>query len=167
MKYDFATKTCIGKKGLKVRDLRRQLKGISINDICECCADKNYAQFLHFVMTQYSNRYKDIYNIGTILEKATQYARFEQFFSAGLGNNISGSLSKTINDIPKGLITLVRNHSDINLNDAFVDNYKENPDGFLLPYKMSFISLNQKDIITILNTKKRMQKILWRQVMAI
>ena len=158
MKYDFATETCIGKKGLKVKDLRRQLKGISINDICECCTDKNYAQFLHFVMTQYSNIHKDIYNIGTILEKATQYARFEQFFSAGLGNNISGSLSKTINDIPKGLITLVRNHSDINLNDAFVDNYKENPDGFLLPYKMSFISLNQKDIITILNTKKECKK---------
>ena len=159
VKYDFATKTCIGKKGLEVRDLRRQLKGISMNDVCECCTDKNYAQFLRFVMTQYrSNTHKDIYNVGTILEKVMHYARFEQFFSAGIGNNISTSLSKKINDIPKGLITLARSHKYIKLNDAFVDNYKENPDGFLLPFKMSFMSLNQIDIIAILNTRHVQKK---------
>ena len=51
VKYDFATKTAIGKKGKPVKDLRTQLSGMTIDELCSCCTDVQYGKFLRFVKT--------------------------------------------------------------------------------------------------------------------
>ena len=91
VKYDFATKTSIGIKGMPVKGLQGQLAGMSINKLIECCDDKKYAKFLEFIRR--NNRY-DISNIGTILSKVPQYSNFEQIFSAGFEDIINLEVSE-------------------------------------------------------------------------
>ena len=52
VKYDFATKTAIGIKGKPVKNLCTQLSGMSMNQIIDCCIDKNYGKFLNFIKCQ-------------------------------------------------------------------------------------------------------------------
>lgn len=49
VKYDFATKTAIGKKGKPVANLCSQLNGLTINTLIENCDDAQYGKFLKFV----------------------------------------------------------------------------------------------------------------------
>lgn len=74
VKYNFATKTAIGKKGKPVKNLCSQLSGMTINDLIDSCEDVQYAKFLKFVMNKWDY---PIYNIGTILSKVPYYARYE------------------------------------------------------------------------------------------
>jgi hypothetical protein len=74
VKYDFATKTAIGKKGKPVKDLRGQLSGMTMKELIECCDDQKYAKFLKFVQNK---SYYSVYNIGTILAKVPYYAKFD------------------------------------------------------------------------------------------
>lgn len=150
VKYDFATKECIGKKGKPVSNLCSQLRGLSIDKLCDCCTDKNYGRFLRFVKKNGCYYDRDINNIGTILSRVPHFARFEQLFSAGLDDIIDGSnFSYTINDIPKGLIKLCKNHN-IKLSNDFLKEYKKNPDAYLLAYNLEYISLTSNDIYDIL-----------------
>lgn len=153
VKYDFATKTCIGKKGKTVKNLCSQLSGISMNQMIESCEDKQYAKFLQFVQKKWAY---PIYNIGTILSKIPFYQRYEQIFSAGF-EDICGNFSGTIKEIPKGLIKLCKDHR-ITLSDELVTFYKENPNAYNLPYQMEFISLSDSDIYQILITTQRVKE---------
>ena len=151
VKYDFATKECIGKKGKPVKNLCSQLSGITMNDVIDCCTDEKYAKFLSFVKRTYSRECCNICNIGTILDKIPQYAKYEQIFSAGIEDIINTyNFSYTINDIPKALIKLCKTHS-IKLSNNFLKFYKQNPDAYQLAYKLEYISLNDSDIYDILN----------------
>lgn len=150
VKYDFATKTCIGKKGKEVKKLCSQLSGLTIDDVINNCVDEKYARFLKFVKESYSHSYYRVYNIGTILDKIPMYAKYEQFFSAGIEDIIDYKLSYTINDIPKGLIRLCKDHK-ILLSDIFLKLYKRNSDGYLLAYNQEYISLTNEDIYNILS----------------
>lgn len=149
VKYDFATKECIGKKGKPVKNLCSQLSGISMDNIIECCVDKKYAKFLAFIKRKYSCQYSNINNIGTILDKVPIYAKYEQFFSAGIEDIIENNFAYTINDIPKALIKLCQNHY-ITLSNNFLRFYKQNPDAYQLAYKLEYISLSDSDILDIL-----------------
>lgn len=153
VKYDFATKTCIGKKGKIVKNLCSQLSGISMNELIEACEDKQYAKFLEFVQRKWDY---PIYNIGTILSKIPYYQRYEQIFSAGF-EDICGSFSGTIKEIPKGLIKICKDHK-ITLSDELVLFYKENPNAYNLPYQMEFVSLDDKDIHRILTKLKSIKE---------
>ena len=157
VKYDFATKEAIGKKGKPVKNLCSQLQGLSVNDIIECCTDEKYAKFLSFVRRRYSHQHCNISNIGTILSKVPEYARFEQIFSAGIDDIIDTSFSYTINDIPKALIKLCRNHS-IKLSDRFLKFYKKNPDGYQLAYNQEYISLTDDNINAVLSHGKSVKE---------
>ena len=150
VKYDFATKTCIGKKGKKVESLRTQLSGLSIDELCDSCVDKQYGKFLRFVKKygDYNNR--GIYNIGTILNRVPHFSNFEQIFSAGIDEIVDHNFSYKINDIPKGLIRLCKNHR-IALSNNFLEYYKEFPDAYLLAYNLEYVSLTDKDIYEILS----------------
>lgn len=53
VKYDFSKKQAIGIKGNPVKDLRTQLNGLSINQLIECCEDKQYGKFLNFIKQRY------------------------------------------------------------------------------------------------------------------
>lgn len=153
VKYDFATKECIGKKGKSVKNLCSQLRGYTINDICDCCTSKEYGNFLRFVKRKGGLNHSRIDNIGTILNRVPYYAKYEQFFSAGIEDIIGNNFSYTINDIPKALIKLCKNYH-IKLSNNFYKFYKQNPDAYQLAYKLEYISLNDDDIYNILNCNK-------------
>lgn len=144
VKYDFATKKSIGKSGKYVNGLNSQLRGLSINELCNCCVDKQYGKFLKYIQEREGN----IYNIGTILSKVPIYAKFEQIYSAGIEDIVDSTFYYTINDIPKGLIRLCQKHN-IKLSNKFLEFYKEEPNAHLLAYNLEYISLTDNDLYNI------------------
>lgn len=159
VKYDFATKKAIGIKGKPVKDLRSQLRGISMSQIIENCEDKKYAKFLDFVMRSESIQYYEICNVGTVLDRVSRYSRFEQLFSAGIDDIIEArnklAFKYSINDIPKSLLKLCREHS-IKLTNDIVRFYKENPNAYCIAYKLDYLSLDYYDIYKIWKTSENM-----------
>lgn len=146
VKYDFATKQAIGKNGLPVKDLKTQLRGYTIQDICECCDDKQYGNFLKFI--QEKNSTYGIKNIGTILEMVPKYSHLEQIFSSGIEGIIDRDFKYSINDIPKGLIKICKTHG-IKLSNSFLEFYKELPEAHQIAYELDYISINKKDLDNI------------------
>lgn len=157
VKYDFATKKAIGIKGKPVKDLRSQLRGISMSQIIENCEDEKYAKFLSFVMRSESIQHYGIWNVGTVLDRVPSYSRFEQLFSAGIDDIIESKNKRafkySINDIPKSLLKLCREHS-IKLTNDIVRFYKENPNAYCIAYKLDYISLDYYDIYKIWKTSE-------------
>ena len=157
VKYDFATKKAIGIKGKPVKDLRSQLRGISMSQIIENCEDEKYAKFLSFVMRSESIQHYGIWNVGTVLDRVQSYSRFEQLFSAGIDDIIESKNKRdfkySINDIPKSLLKLCREHS-IKLTNDIVRFYKENPNAYCIAYKLDYISLDYYDIYKIWKTSE-------------
>lgn len=150
VKYDFATKKCIGISGRKVESLNSQLRGLTINDLCNSCVDEGYGNFLKFVQSHGSCYGREITNIGTILNRVPHYSKFEQIFSAGFkGVYDSCYFDYSINDIPKGLIKLAQTH-EIKLSKKLVKYFKENPDAYFLAYSLEYVSLNDNDVYYIL-----------------
>ena len=152
VKYDFATKTCIGKKGKPVSNLCSQLSGLTIDELCDCCTDKQYGKFLRFVKIHGDYFGRGISNIGTILDRVPRFSKFEQIFSAGIEDIVNSNFSYGINDIPKSLIKLCKNHN-IKLSNDFLEFYKKKPDEYLLAYNLNYISLDDNDIYSILSCK--------------
>jgi hypothetical protein len=151
VKYDFATKTAIGKKGKPVTNLCSQLSGLTINELIDCCEDVQYGKFLKFVQEHGAYNNGGIYNIGTILSRVPKFANFEQIFSAGIEDIVNLRFEYSINDIPKALIKLCKTHKII-LSNLFLEFYKHNPDGYLLAYNLEYISLTDEDIKKILTS---------------
>lgn len=149
VKYDFATKTCIGKKGKPVNNLCSQLRGLTINELCNCCVDKQYGKFLNFIKENGGEYGCEINNIGTILNRVPRFANLEQIFSAGIDDIVDTNLTYNINDIPKSLIKLCKTHN-IKLSNHFLEFYKQNPDAYFLAHNLDYISLNDNDIYNIL-----------------
>jgi len=153
VKYDFATKQSIGIKGKPVTKLCNQLRGLTMEQLCEYCDDKKYAKFLKFVQKKESKTYYGINNIGTILDRVPLYSNYEQLFSAGIDELLdsgrdAGMFKYTIKDIPKALIKLCNGHS-IKLSNNLLDYYKSNPDAHLIAYNLEYMSLNDNDIFKI------------------
>lgn len=149
VKYDFATKTCIGKKGKPVNNLCTQLRGLTINQLCDYCVDKQYGKFLRFVKRNGAEYGAEISNIGTILDRVPRFSKFEQIFSAGIEDIVDANFDYSINDIPKALIKLCKSHN-IKMTNQFLNFYKENPDAYLLAYNLEYISLDDNDIYQVL-----------------
>jgi hypothetical protein len=154
VKYDFATKTCIGKRGKPVSNLCSQLRGLTIDELCNCCVDEQYGKFLRFVKRNGAEYGCEISNIGTILDRVPRFSKFEQIFSAGIEDIISPKFSYGINDIPKSLIKLCKTHN-INLSNEFLEFYKQNPDAYFLAYNLDYISLTDTDVYNILSSYDR------------
>ena len=153
VKYDFATKQAIGIKGKPVKDLNKQLHGLTLNELFNCCTDQNYANFLKFVQREGT---WDANNIGTILKYVPKYSKYEQIFSAGFEDVVNMYEFKydsfSISDIPKSLIKVAKNHP-IKINKFLVDNWKKNPDAYYLAYQLEYISLNDNDLTELFNKK--------------
>jgi hypothetical protein len=154
VKYDFATKTCIGKHGRPVNNLCNQLRGLTIDQLCDCCVDKQYGKFLSFVKRNGAEYGCSIKNIGTVLDRVTKFSKFEQIFSAGIEDIVSGDFKYGINDIPKSLIKMCKLHN-IKLSNQLLEFYKQNPDAYFLAYNLDYISLNDNDILSILTSHDR------------
>lgn len=152
VKYDFATKSCIGIKGKQVKGLQSQLSGISMDQLLESCSDKKYAKFLSYVSKNEARRYYPISNIGTVLSRVPKYSNYEQLFSAGIEEiiDVRNKFKYTINDIPKGLIKLCKDRK-IKLSNNFLQYYKEDPNAYILAYTLEYINLTDNDIYEILS----------------
>lgn len=149
VKYDFAKKQAIGKSGKPVKDLKTQLRGLSIDDICNNCIDKQYGKFLRFVKKNYIF---PIENIGTILDKVPMFAKFEQIFSAGFEDIVDKNFRYTVNDIPKALIKICKNHNIV-LSNEFLKFYKEIPDAYILAYNgIDYISLTDEQLLQMFSS---------------
>ena len=153
VKYDFATKQAIGIKGKPVKDLNKQLHGLTLDELFNCCTDQNYANFLKFVQRKGT---RDANNIGTILKYVPEYSKYEQIFSAGFEDVVNMYEFKydsfSISDIPRSLIKVAKNHQ-IKINKFMVDNWKKNPDAYYLAYQLEYISLNDNDLTELFNKK--------------
>lgn len=149
VKYDFATNTAIGIKGKPVKNLCSQLRGFYLEQLFDCCDDKQYAKFLRFIRNAESHPYL-IDNIGTILDRVSKYAHFEQIFSAGLEDIITDRchFQYSINEIPKSLIKLCKKYS-IKISNEMVKYYKENQDAHYIAYTLDYFSLTLNDIYVI------------------
>lgn len=156
VKYDFATKTCIGKKGKPVSNLCSQLRGLTIDEICDCCIDKQYGKFLRFVQRNGAEYGCRINNIGTILDRVPKFSKFEQIFSSGIEDIIGNNFDYSINDIPKALIKLCKAHN-IRLSNDFLKCYKKNPNAYLLAYNLQYVSLTDTDIYNILSNTQQIR----------
>lgn len=146
VKYDFATKQAIGKKGKVVTNLKSQLQGLTISELCDCCVDKQYGKFLKFIQKEHPYV---ITNIGTILEKVPEYSKYEQIFSAGFEDCVGKRFNYSMSEIPKGLIKIAKDHK-IKLSNKLVKVYKENPNVFNMAYQLEYISLTDEDILNLL-----------------
>lgn len=149
VKYDFATKTSIGKNGKPVKNLCSQLRGLTISELCSCCVDEQYGKFLEFVKRNGAEYGCEISNIGTVLDRVPRFSKFEQIFSAGIESIVDSNFEYGINDIPKSLIKLCKTHN-IKLSNQFLDFYKKNPDAYFLAYNLEYISLNDDDVYKLL-----------------
>lgn len=148
VKYNFATKESIGKKGKPVKNLCSQLSGLTINDLCNCCTDVQYGKFLRFVRRHGSYGYGEINNIGTILDRVKDFSKFEQIYSAGIEDVVDVNFHYSINDIPKGLIKLCKEHN-IKLSNSLLEHYKKNPDAYTLACNLEYASLNNEDLYIV------------------
>ena len=146
VKYDFAAKQAIGIRGKPVKDLNKQLRGLTLNQLFDCCVDKQYAKFLKFI----KDKEYGVSNIGTILSKVPYYSKYEQIFSAGFENIVDSNLYYNINEIPKSLIKVTKQHN-VKIGNNLIEFWKENPDAFYLAYQLEYISLDDNDIYDILN----------------
>lgn len=157
VKYDFATKTAIGIKGKPVKDLRSQLRYYTLDELYEYFDDKKYANFLKFIRR---SEYNCISNIGTILDRVPLYSKFEQIFSAGIDDIINdGKYFKyTINELPKSLIKLCKEH-EIKLSNNMVGYFIDNPAAYLIAYDLDFLSLTDTDILAVWKKEKYIDRL--------
>lgn len=141
VKYDLATKKCIGKRGGVVQSLQSQLTGVTVHDVIRLFDDANYSRFLEFVYNRCSSR---VCNIATVLNQIPRYSNHEQLFSAGI-TNVADYFSYTMKDIPKGLLKLCREHNFF-LNNRLVETYTKNHNIFNFAFNEEYSSITASAI---------------------
>lgn len=136
-----------------MKNLQSQLRGLGLYEVLNCCEDKQYAKFLSFIRRASGNR---IDNIGTILDRVPSYSRFEQLFSAGLGELIGNDrcFTYSINEIPKSLIKLCKMYS-IKLTNRLIEYYKENQNAHYIVCNIDFLSLTPTNIRDVILESER------------
>ena len=147
VKYNLNTGVCIGKNGKPCKCLNSQLRGYSVNEIANSFEDKNFGKFISHVAQKCSRNGQGIQNIGTVFQRMDEYKREEQIYSAGL--TLAGAFGKdyfrgTINEIPKGLVKILREIKE-GVNNVNVEEYKAHPDAFNYAFNHEFISLSKRD----------------------
>lgn len=147
VKYNLNTGVCIGKNGKPCKYLNSQLKGYSVDEIANSFEDKNFGKFISHVAQKCSRNGQGIQNIGTVFQRMDEYKREEQIYSAGL--TLAGTFGKdyfkgTINEIPKGLVKILREIRE-SVNNVNIGEYKAHPDAFNYAFNHEFISLSKRD----------------------
>lgn len=147
VKYNLNTGVCIGKNGKPCMYLNSQLRGYSVDEIANSFEDKNFGKFISHVAKKCSRNGQSIQNIGTVFQRMDEYKREEQIYSAGL--TLAGTFGKdyfkgTINEIPKGLVKILREIKE-SVNNINISEYKAHPDAFNYAFNHEFISLSKRD----------------------
>lgn len=147
VKYNLNTGVCIGKNGKPCKYLNSQLRGYSVDEIANSFEDKNFGKFISHVAQKCSRNGQGIQNIGTVFQRMDEYKREEQIYSAGL--TLAGACGRdyfkgTINEIPKGLVKILREIRE-GVNNVNVEEYKAHPDAFNYAFNHEFTSLSKRD----------------------
>ena len=147
VKYNLNTGVCIGKNGKPCMYLNSQLRGYSVDEIANSFEDKNFGKFISHVAQKCSRNGQSIQNIGTVFQRMDEYKREEQIYSAGL--TLAGTCGRdyfkgTINEIPKGLVKILREIRQ-GVNNVNVEEYKAHPDAFNYAFNHEFVSLSKRD----------------------
>ena len=147
VKYNLNNGVCIGKNGKPCKCLNSQLRGYSVDEIANSFEDKNFGKFISHVAQKCSRNGQSIQNIGTVFQRMDEYKREEQIYSAGL--TLAGAFGKdyfrgTINEIPKGLVKILREIRE-GVNNVNVEEYKAHPDAFNYAFNHEFTSLSKRD----------------------
>ena len=147
VKYNLNTGVCIGKNGKPCMYLNSQLRGYSVDEIANSFEDKNFGKFISHVAQKCSRNGQSIQNIGTVFQRMDDYKREEQIYSAGL--TLAGACGKdyfrgTINEIPKGLVKILRVIRE-GVNNVNIEEYKAHPDAFNYAFNHEFTSLSKRD----------------------
>lgn len=147
VKYNLNTGVCIGKNGKPCMYLNSQLRGYSVDEIANSFEDKNFGKFISHVAQKCSRNGQSIQNIGTVFQRLYDYKREEQIYSAGL--TLAGACGRdyfkgTINEIPKGLVKILREIRE-GVNNVNVEEYKAHPDAFNYAFNHEFVSLSKRD----------------------
>lgn len=147
VKYNLNTGVCIGKNGKPCMYLNSQLRGYSVDEIANSFEDKNFGKFISHVAQKCSRNGQSIQNIGTVFQRMDEYKREEQIYSAGL--TLAGTCGRdyfkgTINEIPKGLVKILREIRE-GVNNVNVEEYKAHPDAFNYAFNHEFVSLSKRD----------------------
>ena len=147
VKYNLNTGVCIGKNGKPCMYLNSQLRGYSVDEIANSFEDKNFGKFISHVAQKCSRNGQSIQNIGTVFQRMDDYKREEQIYSAGL--TLAGTCGRdyfkgTINEIPKGLVKILREIRE-GVNNVNVEEYKAHPDAFNYAFNHEFVSLSKRD----------------------
>ncbi|MET1834169.1 PcfJ domain-containing protein [Clostridioides difficile] len=159
VKYNLATGECIGKSGRIVKDVRTQLRGYNLHEVINSFEDENYKCFLNFVDRRVNRskssrawgmRVERIRNIGSFLNEINNYSKYEQLFSAGL-KKVIYPIYCDIKSIPKGLISICRNHS-ITLSDRLIQKYSKNPNLYNNLLSLELNSIRKTNLISILDS---------------
>lgn len=145
--YNLVTGICIGKNGKPCMYLNSQLRGYSVDEIANSFEDKNFGKFISHVAQKCSRNGQSIQNIGTVFQRMDEYKREEQIYSAGL--TLAGTCGRdyfkgTINEIPKGLVKILREIRE-GVNNVNVEEYKAHPDAFNYAFNHEFVSLSKRD----------------------
>lgn len=157
VKYNLANGECIGKSGRVVKDIKSQLRNLSLLDVIESFEDENYKRFLRFVDSRvnastssyyYGRRVDKITNIGSFLLKVKDYSEYEQFFSSQI-KRVDYRIHFKFKDVPKGLLKLCRERN-LELNDRLYESYKENVDMFnLIPNLDDFRNISKSELFDL------------------
>lgn len=147
VKYNLNTGVCIGKNGKPCKCLNSQLRGYSVDEIANSFEDKNFGKFISHVAQKCSRNGQGIQNIGTVFQRMDEYKREEQIYSSGL--TLAGAFGKdyfrgTINEIPKGLVKILREIRE-GVNNVNIREYKAHPDAFNYAFNHEFTSLSKRD----------------------
>ena len=121
------------------------MRGWTIDSLFDCFVDQQYAKFLKFVR----NKEWNISNIGTILSRVPLHSNYEQIFSAGFDGIVDYNLKYKINEIPKSLIKVAKQHN-VKISNNLIEFWRVNSDAYNLAYQLEYISLNDDDIYNIL-----------------
>lgn len=160
VKYNLATGETIGKLGKPVKGLQHQLARIGMQQIIDFCEDKNYGLFLRFVWDKFkSNSWRKVHyitNVGTVLSHVKEYSKYEQLFSAGIGQYINepweGTFNYSISEIPTSLIKYIKSGRINCLNNRIVKNWRESPDAYCIAYELEYLSLDDTDIFNAIDS---------------
>ena len=175
VKYNLATGETIGKNNRIVKSLNNQLRGYSIRQIIDCVTDENYRNFLTFVNKEVNrsqqrrggygwNHYDfvseslvdRITNVGSFLDKISDYSVYEQYFACGLTNVDLDSRSRnritcSLGDIPKGLIKICKQYG-LRLNSELLKAYNNIPNLYPTLLDMEFNTITKENILNLLIT---------------
>jgi len=163
-KYDLQQKKMIGKKGAPVKSLNAQLSNISASELINSFENENYRNFLWFVKNCVeTNAGHTLKNVGTILKHVNKYAKFEQIFSAGI-SRVRADFHYTVNDVPAGLLKILRNHPEIALSNVFLEFYKQNPDAFNTAFSLEYNALTYMEVFGFVTRGLANYATNWQQI---